>query len=213
MFSPVARLQDMHICLMQTPAVVPIPHVGGPIMGPGAMTVTAGGMPVSVLGDIAICVGPPDVMVMGSPTVTAMGLPIVRITDFSAHGAMTLIGMPTVMIGDSGGAGSPQAATMLAAKAAAKPFTRSVCNSKAADEVANLASPKPPVTGTDWIEVEVVDTDGKPLPYQKVRITDSTGSMRTLYSGVDGLVRVEGIAPGTCKITMPDLDESAWKPA
>ncbi len=30
-----ARLTDMHVCPMQTPAVVPIPHVGGPIIGPG----------------------------------------------------------------------------------------------------------------------------------------------------------------------------------
>src|SRR5215217_40675 len=62
MFSPIARVNDMHICLMQTPAVVPIPHVGGPVVGPGALTVWAGGMPVSVMGDIAICVGPPDIL-------------------------------------------------------------------------------------------------------------------------------------------------------
>lgn len=33
---PAARLTDMHVCPMQTPAVPPIPHVGGPITGPGA---------------------------------------------------------------------------------------------------------------------------------------------------------------------------------
>ena len=46
MFAPVARVNDFHLCPMQTPAVVPIPHVGGPVVGPGALTVWAGGMPV-----------------------------------------------------------------------------------------------------------------------------------------------------------------------
>ncbi len=33
---PAARITDMHVCPMQTPSVpVPIPHVGGPITGPG----------------------------------------------------------------------------------------------------------------------------------------------------------------------------------
>ena len=78
MFSPIARVNDFHLCPMQTPAVVPIPHVGGPVVGPGAVTVWAGGMPVSVLGDLAICVGPPDVMVVGAPTVLAEGRPVQR---------------------------------------------------------------------------------------------------------------------------------------
>ncbi|UJF17654.1 type VI secretion protein, partial [Vibrio sp. SS-MA-C1-2] len=34
-----ARLTDMHTCPMQTPGTPPIPHVGGPIVGPGAVTV------------------------------------------------------------------------------------------------------------------------------------------------------------------------------
>ena len=33
---PAARLTDMHTCPMQTPGVPPIPHVGGPIIGPGS---------------------------------------------------------------------------------------------------------------------------------------------------------------------------------
>ena len=39
---PAARLGDNQICPMQTPAVVPIPHVGGPIMGPGVPNVMNG---------------------------------------------------------------------------------------------------------------------------------------------------------------------------
>jgi uncharacterized Zn-binding protein involved in type VI secretion len=56
---PAARLTDNHLCPMQTPAVVPIPHVGGPILGPGVPNVLIEGMPAAVVGDMCICVGPP----------------------------------------------------------------------------------------------------------------------------------------------------------
>ena len=48
---PAARLTDMHTCPMQTPAwPSPIPHVGGPIVGPGAATVLIGKLPAAVMG-------------------------------------------------------------------------------------------------------------------------------------------------------------------
>ena len=40
---PAARLTDMHTCSMQTPAFPsPIPHVGGPVVGPGVPNVLIG---------------------------------------------------------------------------------------------------------------------------------------------------------------------------
>ena len=67
---PAARLTDMHVCPMQTPAVVPIPHVGGPITGPGSPTVLIVGLPAARVGDMCVCVGPPDVIIPpGCPTV------------------------------------------------------------------------------------------------------------------------------------------------
>ncbi|HEY0435636.1 MAG TPA: PAAR domain-containing protein [Phenylobacterium sp.] len=96
---PAARLTDMHVCPMQTPAIPPIPHVGGPISGPGASTVLIGNLPASVVGDMAVCVGPPDSVVKGSATVMIMGRPAVRIGDTCAHGGTVVAGFPTVMIG------------------------------------------------------------------------------------------------------------------
>jgi uncharacterized Zn-binding protein involved in type VI secretion len=94
-----ARVGDMHICPMQTPAVVPIPHVGGPISGPGCPTVIIGGMPAAVVGDMAICTGPPDSISKGSATVFFGGKPAVRQGDLTAHGGNIVVGLPTVMIG------------------------------------------------------------------------------------------------------------------
>ena len=95
-----ARLTDMHTCPMQTPAVPsPIPHVGGPITGPGVPTVLIGKMPASVVGDVATCVGPPDTIVKGSATVMIGGRPAARMGDSTAHGGVISVGCPTVMIG------------------------------------------------------------------------------------------------------------------
>ena len=66
---PAARIADMHVCPMVTPAVVPVPHVGGPVLPPGSPTVLIGGMPAARMGDMAVCTGPPDIIVAGCPTV------------------------------------------------------------------------------------------------------------------------------------------------
>jgi uncharacterized Zn-binding protein involved in type VI secretion len=84
---------------MVTPGLPPIPHVGGPITGPGAPTVLIAGMPASVVGDMLVCVGPPDVIVMGSTTVLIGGKPAARMGDPTAHGGSIVLGAPTVMIG------------------------------------------------------------------------------------------------------------------
>jgi uncharacterized Zn-binding protein involved in type VI secretion len=94
-----ARLTDMHQCPMITPGIPPIPHVGGPIVGPGAPTVLIGGLPAAKLGDLAVCVGPPDSIIKGSATVMIMGLPAARLGDSTAHGGAIAMGFPTVMIG------------------------------------------------------------------------------------------------------------------
>ncbi|HRT54053.1 MAG TPA: type VI secretion protein, partial [Flavobacteriales bacterium] len=44
---PAARVGDMHICPMVTPAPVPVPHVGGPILPPGNPLVLIGGAPAA----------------------------------------------------------------------------------------------------------------------------------------------------------------------
>jgi uncharacterized Zn-binding protein involved in type VI secretion len=92
---PAARITDMHVCPMLTALV---PHVGGPIVL-GCFTVLTGMMPQARLGDMAICVGPPDVIVLGSFTVLVGGQPAARIGDLTAHGGTIVLGCFTVLIG------------------------------------------------------------------------------------------------------------------
>ena len=95
---PAARLTDMHTCPMVTPAVPPIPHVGGPITI-GCPTVLIGKLPAARVGDMLVCVGPPDSIVKGSATVMIGKMPAARMGDTTAHGGSIVLGCPTVMIG------------------------------------------------------------------------------------------------------------------
>jgi uncharacterized Zn-binding protein involved in type VI secretion len=75
-----------------------VPHVGGPILPPGAMTVMIGGMPAARVGDMCTCVGPPDTIAMGSAKVMIKGQPAARMGDMTAHGGTIVIGFPKVNI-------------------------------------------------------------------------------------------------------------------
>ena len=93
---PAARITDMHTCPMLTG---PVPHVGGPISSSGAVTVLIGGLPAACLGDMLVCIGPPDTIIKGSATVLIGGKPAARMGDNTAHGGVIVVGFPTVLIG------------------------------------------------------------------------------------------------------------------
>lgn len=95
-----ARITDYHECPMETPAIVPIPHVGGPIIGSGEPTVLIGSLPAARVGDELVCVGPPDIITKGSATVMIGGKSAARVGDTTAHGGSIVLGDLTVMIGD-----------------------------------------------------------------------------------------------------------------
>jgi uncharacterized Zn-binding protein involved in type VI secretion len=86
----------MHVCPMVNPG--PVPHVGGPI-SLGAPTVIIVGMPAARIGDMCVCVGPPDTIAAGSATCIIAGMPAARLGDSTAHGGTIVVGAPTVLIG------------------------------------------------------------------------------------------------------------------
>lgn len=96
MGQPAARVTDMHVCPMVTGVV---PHVGGPILPPGCPTVLIGSLPAARVGDMAVCVGPPDVIAMGSFTVLIGSMPAARMGDMTAHGGSIVLGHPMTLIG------------------------------------------------------------------------------------------------------------------
>lgn len=98
MGKPAARISDMHVCPMVNGTV---PHVGGPVSGPGNPSVLIAGLPAAVLGDMCVCTGPPDTIVMGSSGVMIGGKPAARLGDQCAHGGKIVVGCTSVLIGET----------------------------------------------------------------------------------------------------------------
>ncbi|MFZ5764396.1 MAG: hypothetical protein ACOY4H_02225 [Thermodesulfobacteriota bacterium] len=64
-----------------------------------------------------------------------------------------------------------------------------------------------------WIEIELVDEEDNPVPGEKYKITLPDGRVAQGTLDENGFARIEGIEPGTCKITFPALDKEAWQKA
>lgn len=65
---------------------------------------------------------------------------------------------------------------------------------------------------TSWIEAELKDEDGNPVPGEPYEVTlpDGTHVARGTLDQ-NGFMRLEGIDPGNCKITFPRLDKNSWQ--
>ena len=61
-----------------------------------------------------------------------------------------------------------------------------------------------------WIEIALLDEKGNPVAGQSYQIRLPNGTVVTGSLDSRGLARVEGIDPGTCKVTFPDLEKKAW---
>jgi uncharacterized Zn-binding protein involved in type VI secretion len=144
MSKPAARVGDLHTCPMVNPG--PVPHVGGPVSGPGCPSILLGGQPAARVGDMAVCAGPLDVVAMGSGSVLFGGQPAARMGDSTAHGGVIAAGCPSILIGDLStaslnselaaqvdaalGGASSQVQTLRAARRLGAPFVKAKCNLK-----------------------------------------------------------------------------------
>jgi hypothetical protein len=89
-----------------------------------------------------------------------------------------------------------------------------------AEQHAESASPEPadaPVTPCPlrdrWaLEVLVLGTDDKGVSGVAVRLERSPDSVSSDVTGVTGLVRFDGLQPGSYQVCLPELDAAAWRP-
>lgn len=91
----VVTVNMMHTCPMTTGTV---PHVGGPVIGPGSVGVKINGVPIALQGDTCQCQGPPDSIVQGCPGVTINGTPIAVQQSPTAHGGTIPQGVTGVVV-------------------------------------------------------------------------------------------------------------------
>ncbi len=62
-----------------------------------------------------------------------------------------------------------------------------------------------------WVDIQLLDEDGDPVAGERYTLKLTDGSTREGSLGDDGRVRVNGIDPGTCVVTFPDIDTKEWK--
>jgi len=77
---------------------------------------------------------------------------------------------------------------------------------------------KPPQTKEEkekksWIEIKLMDEEGKPVPGEKYKITLSDNTVIEGTLGEQGFARHDEIPEGNCKVTFPELDGSSWRKA
>lgn len=99
----------------------------------------------------------------------------------------------------------------------ATPFTPEAPADDAADAPATTSGAAagsdtpPPQTETSWIEIKLLDEEGHPVPGESYQITLPDGSVASSTTNDKGLARVEGFAPGQCKVSFPNLDTTVWE--
>lgn len=206
---PAARLTDMHICPMITGLV---PHVGGPVIGPGCPTVLIGGMPAAIVGDMCTCVGPPDSIIMGSAGVLIGGKPAARMLDSTVHGGMIALGMFTVLIGDTGAGSSPAGTNASAAGEPSQDLMATLGANRMKDLVNAQALKEAAKNGEQYAErsdknnftaqFTLLDEAGKAMPGVGYEIETYDGQKREGKTDSSGKTQtLSGYTTADCRVT------------
>lgn len=72
--------------------------------------------------------------------------------------------------------------------------------------------PGPPQKEKTFIEIVLLDQDGKPVAGERFVITLPDGAKVNGNLDAKGFKRVDGIDPGTCDVEFPDIDGREWGP-
>lgn len=72
------------------------------------------------------------------------------------------------------------------------------------------STPEPQKEKKAWVEILLVDLDGKPVPNVRYRVTLPDGTIQEGRLNEHGQAGYYKIEPGECKVTFPDLDKDAW---
>ncbi len=66
---------------------------------------------------------------------------------------------------------------------------------------------------SSWLDIELVDQNGKPVPYEPYEVTDSEDRKKRGTLDRNGYAHVTGVAAGPCQVTFPRRDYSVWQKA
>lgn len=63
-----------------------------------------------------------------------------------------------------------------------------------------------------WIEIELLDDDRKPVANERYFVELPDGTQRSGRTDGQGRARVDGVDPGSAKVSFPDLDKKMYEP-
>jgi hypothetical protein len=95
-----------------------------------------------------------------------------------------------------------------AAAASPPPATTPLQDEQAAKEEKPAQEPEE----QHWIEIELLDDEGKPVANELYYVELPDGSSLSGRTDAQGRARVEGVDPGTAKVSFPDLDKKMYEP-
>ena len=72
------------------------------------------------------------------------------------------------------------------------------------------ASGAAPQDQLDWFAIELIDKDDKPVAMIRYKVVGPDGAVHTGLTDPDGRARIEGLSPGACTVTFPDLHAGEW---
>jgi hypothetical protein len=69
-----------------------------------------------------------------------------------------------------------------------------------------------PLQPTHWVEIELRDDDGNPVPNEEYLVTLPDGDEVRGYLDDNGWARFAPLdSAGQCKVSFPNIDSKAWK--
>ena len=180
---------------------------------------TVGGSRVeSVGGSLAQSVGANHILSVGSKLVIEAGAAI----SLSAGGSFITIGPAGITIQgttvkiNSGGAA--ETASKPTAEQIQKPDPadevvagRDTTYNKQAQEYEQLQAERMERQPASWVEIELTDDEGNPVPGETYEVALPDGTQRVGTLNEHGVAREEGIDPGNCEINFPRLDREGWR--
>jgi uncharacterized Zn-binding protein involved in type VI secretion len=208
-FMPAWRAMiDQHACPMVS--ITGADGIGSVIMG--SPTVFINNMMACRMGDIVVekpglAMGPANPILMGCPTVLIGEVGMGSTIPTRVGEAMT--SMSSVIGGDAGS--TAQSLATASQNAAA---TVSLAGQDALSQAVGVDPSQNSSAASDkkvWVEIELLDQDGKPVPNEPYRIELPDGSATEGSTDDRGRARVDGIDPGNCKISFTSLDQRSWK--
>jgi hypothetical protein len=69
---------------------------------------------------------------------------------------------------------------------------------------------KCPAAKKSWIEITLEDEDGKRVPGEEYLVIAPDGTEKPGQLDANGFARIEGLDPGTCRITFPLRADREW---